>query len=56
MTDQPKAAVSTISIQEAIALLAAAEKENIGHVITLTRDPSDPSRILSIAAVEAASA
>lgn len=51
--DMIKGAVSVISVKEAMHLLEAGAKEGIDHVVSVTRDPRNPDRILSIAAIEA---
>ena len=50
-----KPIVESIDLEEALKLLKAAENENIRHVISVVRDPRDPSRILSINMAEPSS-
>ena len=44
--------VSNITLAEAVQLLQDAQKQGIEHVISVVRDPRNPSRILSINAAE----
>lgn len=46
--------VKNVTLEHASKLLDAAHKEGIEHVVSIIRDPRDPSRILSITAAEAA--
>ncbi len=48
--------ISRISLADAVKLLGAADKEGIEHVVSLIRDPKNPSRILGLSVMEAASA
>lgn len=50
--DPIKDSVSVISLKEAVQLLEFGAREGIEHVVSVTRDPRNPDRILSISAVE----
>lgn len=52
--DMKNNSVSVISLKEALQLLELGEREGIDHVVSVTRDPRNPDRILAISAVEAA--
>ena len=47
--------VEHISLDDAVKLLQAGGEKGIEHVVSVIRDPRDPSRILSINAAEVAS-
>ena len=54
LTDKAiKESVSVVSVKDAMAILEAAEKEGFAHVVSVTRDPRNPSRILAMSAIEA---
>jgi hypothetical protein len=46
--------VEHISLDDAVKLLQAGSEKGIQHVVSVIRDPRDPSRILSINAAEVA--
>jgi hypothetical protein len=56
MVTQGKDPVTNLSLSDAVKLLAAAEKDGVEHVVSLIRDPRDPSRILGLTAMEAGTA
>ena len=55
-TAAPGSHAHQISLQEAVKLLSDAHAQGIGHVVSVLRDPANPSRILSITAAGTATA